>query len=104
MLAHYCIIQGMIRLQQLATMTSHCFCVCRSVLDCLGCNKPLLAYPNSGEGYISAQAGWNNQPDLSPEEFGAAALQWAQLGAALIGGCCRTTPEHIHSIAMHLAK
>ena len=37
------------------------------------------------------------------ESFGRNARMWADAGAALIGGCCRTTPEHIRSVANHLA-
>ena len=79
--------------------TSLSCALCRVALERTGQNKLLLAYPNSGENYESAQGGWDGQADLTAEEFGTAALQWADAGASLIGGCCRTNPDHIQSIA-----
>lgn len=66
-------------------------------------DKFLLAYPNSGEGYISAAGGWQGDPDLTAEQYGIAAERWASMGATLIGGCCRTTPDHIRSVVAHTA-
>ena len=71
-------------------------------MDKTGQHKLLLTYPNSGEGFISAQGGWDGAPDMTAEQFGAAAVQWNKAGAAVIGGCCRTTPDHIRSIATNL--
>ena len=65
----------------------------------MGQTKLLLAYPNSGEGYVSTQGGWDGQADMTAEQFGVAAQQWVEAGASVIGGCCRTTPDHIQSIA-----
>ena len=59
----------------------------------------LLTYPNSGEGWNAATDSWNGDPDLQPQEFGAAAAGWVAAGASMVGGCCRTTPEHITAIA-----
>ncbi|ORX67574.1 Homocysteine S-methyltransferase [Linderina pennispora] len=57
-------------------------------------NKPILCYPN---GQI-----WDGSPAYSepahkhlPESFAAEAKKWAQAGARIIGGCCKTTPKHI---------
>jgi homocysteine S-methyltransferase len=36
-------------------------------------------------------------------EYGQAAKEWQAAGASLIGGCCRTTPEHIRQIRAHLS-
>jgi methionine synthase / methylenetetrahydrofolate reductase(NADPH) len=60
-------------------------------------------------GYFSAMpnAGWPEQVadrmmyPASPDYFAEFAQQVAQVGAALIGGCCGTTPRHI--AAMHAA-
>jgi homocysteine S-methyltransferase len=59
-------------------------------------SKPLLVYPNSGEGWDAAQGCWLAG---EPTDFGEAARRWLAAGARLIGGCCRTTPEDIHAIA-----
>jgi S-methylmethionine-dependent homocysteine/selenocysteine methylase len=37
--------------------------------------------------------------DVTEEEYGAFALRWQQEGAAIIGGCCGTTPEYIRMLA-----
>lgn len=60
-------------------------------------NKPVLVYPNSGETYDAAKNDWDGHPVY--ESFGEEAKDWFRAGARLIGGCCRTTPEDIRSIA-----
>jgi homocysteine S-methyltransferase len=60
-------------------------------------NKPVLAYPNSGEIYDATKNDWNGAPVL--DSFGEQAKEWYAAGARLIGGCCRTTPEDIRVIA-----
>nr|WP_221308541.1 homocysteine S-methyltransferase [Nocardiopsis mwathae] len=57
---------------------------------------PVVAYPNSGESWDARNRRWAGSSD--PVSFGAAALGWRDAGARLIGGCCRTTPEHIRQI------
>jgi homocysteine S-methyltransferase len=59
--------------------------------------KPILAYPNSGETYDAEKNDWNGDPVLA--SFGLQALEWYEAGARLIGGCCRTTPGDIQVIA-----
>lgn len=58
--------------------------------------RPLLCYPNSGERWDSANHCWVDSPDAG--DFAAAALRWRAVGARLIGGCCRTTPEDIRRL------
>lgn len=36
--------------------------------------------------------------DLDPEHYAQLALSWAQQGAAIIGGCCEITPQHIKAV------
>jgi homocysteine S-methyltransferase len=60
-------------------------------------NKPVLVYPNSGESYDASRNDWDGHPVY--ESFGEEAREWYQAGARLIGGCCRTTPEDIQTIA-----
>lgn len=60
-------------------------------------DKPIVVYPNSGETYDAATNRW--QGTIACEDFGPQARAWYDLGARVIGGCCRTTPEHIREIA-----
>jgi homocysteine S-methyltransferase len=65
-------------------------------------DKPVLVYPNSGETYDATKNDWDGRPVY--ESFGEEAKEWFQAGARLIGGCCRTTPEDIRSIASWAKK
>ena len=64
-------------------------------------DKPLLAYPNSGERYDTSARRWSGESD--PEGFGVASRLWHASGARLLGGCCRTGPDHIREIRRSLA-
>ena len=65
-------------------------------------DKPLVAYPNSGECYDPASGAWGQTSELSVIQN--AVVDWYKAGARLIGGCCRTTPETIHDIRAALAR
>jgi homocysteine S-methyltransferase len=58
--------------------------------------KPIIVYPNSGEIYDPDRHLWRGES--VPAEFGTFSREWRKLGAAAIGGCCRTTPAHIQQI------
>lgn len=58
--------------------------------------KPIIVYPNSGEDYDPVEKVWLGES--IPAEFGTYSREWRRLGAAAIGGCCRTTPAHIRQI------
>jgi homocysteine S-methyltransferase len=60
-------------------------------------NKPVVAYPNSGEGWDAQARCWTGTGD--PASFGAQAAQWFAAGAQIVGGCCRTRPAHIRQVA-----
>ena len=60
-------------------------------------DKAIVVYPNSGERWDSETRSWSGT--ATSTEWAAAARQWADAGAQLIGGCCRTGPEHIAAIA-----
>lgn len=62
--------------------------------------KPLLAYPNSGETWLADGNRWCGGGGAG--DMGELARVWRAAGATLVGGCCRTTPEDIRSIAMAL--
>jgi len=60
-------------------------------------DKPIVVYPNSGEGWDVAQRCWTGITD--PEDFGVEAAEWFEAGAQMVGGCCRTRPAHIRAVA-----
>ncbi|HVN92934.1 MAG TPA: homocysteine S-methyltransferase [Terracidiphilus sp.] len=64
-------------------------------------DKPILVYPNSGEGWDAARRAWTGVTD--PTEFGAHAAEWFNAGAQIVGGCCRTRPAHIRAVALAAA-
>ena len=56
---------------------------------------PLLAKPNAGMPELSdGQTVFN----VEPEEFAEVGKKLVEEGAAIIGGCCGTTPEHIRAL------
>lgn len=58
---------------------------------------PVICYPNAG-GRTRGPGGWTWNPH-SPETFTDDALGWRRAGAAVIGGCCGTTPADIAGFA-----
>lgn len=56
---------------------------------------PLVVYPNSGEVY-DVRNGWTGKEDCVPLENYVP--EWIQLGAKIIGGCCRTYAKDIRRI------
>lgn len=68
-------------------------------------NKPLVAYPNSGERYDPGTKTWSQvatpgsgNSGAHPAALAEAAPAWRELGARVIGGCCRTTPGDIAAV------
>ena len=59
--------------------------------------KPIVVYPNSGESYRADLGRWEGTATRA--EFATEAERWYAGGARLIGGCCRTTPDHIAALA-----
>jgi homocysteine S-methyltransferase len=57
--------------------------------------KPIVVYPNSGELWDAQRKCWYGE--TSHGDFAAGAREWYAAGARLIGGCCRTTPEHVRA-------
>jgi S-methylmethionine-dependent homocysteine/selenocysteine methylase len=60
--------------------------------------KPVVAYPNSGEGWDADGRRWTGSPGITPD----AVPGWVDAGARLVGGCCRIRPQHIAAIADRL--
>jgi homocysteine S-methyltransferase len=62
----------------------------------------IVVYPNSGEIYNTRQKSWLG--DNSTLDFRKNAMQWKRAGARLIGGCCRTGPDHVSNLRKILLK
>jgi homocysteine S-methyltransferase len=60
--------------------------------------KPIVVYPNAGEHYDPVSKQWLAASDCPQASFSDQAMGWAQAGAQLIGGCCRTTPTDIAAL------
>jgi homocysteine S-methyltransferase len=60
-------------------------------------DKPIVVYPNSGEGWDAQARCWTGTSD--PAAYGEKAARWRAAGAKIIGGCCRTRPAPIREIA-----
>ena len=56
-------------------------------------SRPLIAYPNSGEGWDAGNKCW--LPGATGQDWLLLARRWQAAGARVIGGCCRTSPETI---------
>lgn len=56
--------------------------------------KPIAVYPNAGEDWDATTKTWVPADQDSPSLVNSC-REWADLGARLIGGCCRTGPNDI---------
>ena len=65
-------------------------------------DRAIIAYPNSGERYNAADGTWSGT--VSPRDCAAAASDWVEAGAKIVGGCCRMGPTHISAIALALRE
>jgi homocysteine S-methyltransferase len=69
--------------------------IARDVTD-----KPVIVYPNSGEGWDAQRRQW-----VGASRFSAAlAPQWVAEGARIVGGCCRVRPSDIAEIARSIGE
>ncbi len=68
----------------------------RGELDRRGVDLPLACIPNAG--WPTQQGGRVIYPS-SPDYFAKFALQAAEAGVSVIGGCCGTTPAHIEAMS-----
>lgn len=65
---------------------------------------PLICYPN-GQAWDGPEGQWNNLDiRISPQMFAEKAFEWIACGAGIVGGCCRTIPDHILAIAESVNK
>jgi len=63
--------------------------------------KPIVVYPNSGEGWDATARRWTPAPGVTVD--GPTARRWVAAGARLVGGCCRVGPDRIAELAGALA-
>ena len=66
--------------------------------------KAIVVYPNSGEVWDGKAKKWLPSQCFGDAEFEMFAPKWRDLGAKLIGGCCRTTPSTIKAISRDLKR
>lgn len=59
---------------------------------------PLWFKPNAGLPHTSEHG--ETTYAVAPEEMGAQVSAWVEAGAAVVGGCCGTSPEHLRRIAL----
>jgi homocysteine S-methyltransferase len=57
--------------------------------------KPVIAYPNSGEGWDALDRGWTGASRFAAGD----ARRWIDEGARIVGGCCRVGPADIARLA-----
>ncbi|OWM75778.1 homocysteine S-methyltransferase 1 isoform X2 [Punica granatum] len=67
-------------------------------------SKPIVVYPNSGEVWDGRAKKWLPSKCFGDDKFELFATRWRDVGAQLIGGCCRTTPSTIRAISQALRK
>jgi len=53
-------------------------------------------YPELGDFQMP---NWNFTSRLTPIDLAERALEWVELGARLVGGCCGTSPDHIRALS-----
>jgi homocysteine S-methyltransferase len=61
-------------------------------------DRPVIAYPNSGESWDAQAKAWTGRPDAWLDDVGS----WVEAGARIIGGCCRVGPEVIRELRARL--
>lgn len=64
--------------------------------------RPLVAYAHIGNK--DPIRGWSYGQPATPAEYVEWADRWVDLGAAVVGGCCGTTPGHIAAIRERLRR
>ena len=60
---------------------------------------PIWFKPNAGLPKVNAEG--QAFYEVTPEQMGALVPGWLAAGAQIVGGCCGTSPEHLHQIALH---
>jgi len=64
------------------------------------CGGPIGAYPNVEDRSVATPAS-----AVEPEELAELLLRWSEeLGPAIVGGCCGTTPAHVAATSAALSR
>jgi homocysteine S-methyltransferase len=87
--------KGLIALGINCTAPNHILSLISRIAQCKS-SKKIIVYPNSGEQFDPSQKRWVDMQ--STYDFSKLARYWYNAGARLIGGCCRTGPDHISAI------
>jgi S-methylmethionine-dependent homocysteine/selenocysteine methylase len=61
---------------------------------------PIGGYANLG--VAEATVGWSVDESVGGDDYAGAAMEWIDLGARIVGGCCGTRPEHIAALRRRL--
>ncbi|KAI8808528.1 Homocysteine S-methyltransferase [Cladochytrium replicatum] len=76
----------------------------KHTMDAMGLSdKTLFCYPNSGETWDDNKRGWVRTKGEEDVQLSDWALEWINLGATAVGGCCRTNAKHILRLAERIA-
>jgi homocysteine S-methyltransferase len=62
--------------------------------------KPVVVYPNSGEGWDPVTRSWDGHRTFDP----SAVPTWIRDGAMVVGGCCQLGPTDISAIAARVPR
>jgi homocysteine S-methyltransferase len=62
--------------------------------------KPVIAYPNSGEGWDAQAQGWTGACRFDADDV----HRWVAEGARIVGGCCRVGPADIAALARRIGR
>ena len=62
---------------------------------------PVMIQPNAGLPVIRDNKTFY---DITPDEFAETSVEFAKMGAAILGGCCGTTPEHISKMRKYVMR
>jgi 5-methyltetrahydrofolate--homocysteine methyltransferase len=58
----------------------------------------------ANNGVPDPVVGWRFDQTLSETDFAQHAARLVELGASIVGGCCGTTPSHLHAAAKALGR
>ncbi len=69
-----------------------------SSMNSINHKKKVIIYPNTGEVYDATTKSWSGEKGIPSTHV----KEWINLGADIIGGCCRIGPDEIKDIAKYI--